>query len=303
MYWKIDENSIYIGILPSILFLFFYIKNSKGIKHNLTLIITMLIIFWMMLGIGIYPSLYEGIKHLPVFLSFRVAQRFRFDLIIPLALLIGLGMDNAVRLLQTDKLARPLSILCLAVIFIDLTVFSTTNFLSQTLIINNLESSLPREAAFTQTLGKSPPFEIQRTIPLASNTTPAPLSFEYVKIRQNEGVIKCKDETTRGVEVVANGDKNYLGEYHLPEPDKRIKVENTFWSPNRLVYKIANQGLAVNNLLIINQNYYPGWITIRDGAPCVKTISNNGLLAAKLEFSTQKITLEFNPFKYYLVCK
>ena len=61
---------------------------------------TLLIILWIMLGSAIYPSLYTVIRHLPVFSSFRVAQRFRFDFIIPFALLAGLGLDNVVRLLE-----------------------------------------------------------------------------------------------------------------------------------------------------------------------------------------------------------
>jgi hypothetical protein len=307
LFLRIDENSIYVGILSFVLLLLFFVKNKKGIRNNLSLIITLLIILWIMLGNQIYPSLYDLMRHLPVFSSFRVAQRFRFDFIIPFALIIGLGLDNVIQQIKLHKLTKPISIICLIVIYVNLTIFSTINFLSKTLIIVNPESQLSRGDAFIQTIEDDLGFELQRTIRIPDKfldeNTFIPWSFEYLKIKQNRGVLDCYDPIPIGVRALGISDENYQGEFHLFELDDSIKVENIFWSPNKLIFKITNVDKATNNSLIINQNFYPGWIVVKDTKPCERATSNNGLLATKLDSSIERITLKFNPLEYYLLCK
>jgi hypothetical protein len=266
----------------------------------------MLVVFWLMLGNVMYPSLYALIKHLPVFSSFRVAQRFRFDFIIPFSILAGLGLDNVVRLLHNHKLARLLPLVCVLVIFVDLTIFSSTNFLSKTLIIQDPELQPSRGDPFIQTALRGPNYKVQRTIQLpqefiASNTF-MPTSYEYFRILQNKGILYCYDSITYSEAAVGIENKNYQGEFYLLNPVQGVKVENTFWSPNKLVYKITNAQKAINDTLIINQNYYPGWI-IRTGAfSCLKTIKHKGLLATRLDSSAGSITFEFNPLLLFLRC-
>jgi hypothetical protein len=260
-----------------------------------------------MFGNVIYPSLYGVIKHLPVFSSFRVAQRFRFDFIIPFSLISGLGLDNSIKLLQIHKLAKPISIICLVVIYVDLTIFSTNNFLSKTLIIINPESHLSKGEAFIQTVDKSPDFEIQRTIQipdsLLDKNTFSPWSYEYLKIKQNKGVLHCYDPITSSVSAVGISDEKYMGEFHLLELDDKTKVENIFWSPNKLIFKITNASETMNNSLIINQNYYPGWIVVKDTNDCERATSNDGLLTTKFDSSIERIAFEFNPLEFYTLCK
>jgi uncharacterized integral membrane protein len=306
-FYGIDENSIYIGIITFIIFFLFFVKNTKEVKNNISLVITLVIILWIMLGSVINPSLFMAIKHLPVFSSFRVAQRFRFDLIVPFSLITGLGVDNVIRLLQTNKLAKLISIICLVVIYVDLTIFSTNNFLSKTLIIINPESHFSRGTDFVQTTANNPDFEIQRTIQIPDKfldkNTFIPWSFEYLKIKQNKGVLECYDPIPIGVNALGISEEKYQGEFHLLEPDDRIKVENTFWSPNKLIFNITNASKVMNNSLIINQNFYPGWIVMKDNDHCERATSNNGLLATKLNSSIERVTLEFNPIEYYSLCK
>lgn len=305
--YGIDENSIYVGILAFVLFLFFFVKNKKDIRNHLTLIITLLIILWIMLGVDIYPSLYGRLRQLPVFSSFRVAQRFRFDFIIPFSLIIGLGLDNVVRLIQIHKLAKLISIICLVVIYVDLTIFSTHNFLSKTLVIINLESHLSRGKAFIQTVKNNPDFEIHSTMVIPDRDLNSnrfvPKSYEYLKIKQNKGVLECYDTITSKVSATGISDEKYQGEFHLLELDDSIKVDNIFWSPNKLIYKITIASKVVNNSLIINENFYPGWIVMKDSEHCARAMFINGLVATKLEPSIKRITFEFNPLAYYTLCK
>jgi hypothetical protein len=306
-YNNIDENSIYVGILPCLLFLLFFIKNRKVVINNLPLLVSLFVIFWMMLGNVIYPSLYGIVQHLPIFSSFRVAQRYRFDFIIPFSLLIGLGLDNGVRLVEKQKLAIPFSVICLMFVFGDLTVFSSENFLSKSLIIKNPESQLSRGETFIQTKTGSPDFEVQRTIQLPTaflhSSIFMPLSYEYLSIKQNQGVIECYDSLTRNGSVLGMDDANYHGEFYLASPVQDVTVENSVWSPNTLVFKISNPGKAINNSLVINQNFYPGWIVRKNEAACTRANFNNGLLSTKLDSLIDRVTFEFNPFLYYFSCK
>jgi hypothetical protein len=305
--YGIDENSIYVGIISLVLFLLFFVKNKIDINNNISLVITLLVILWIMYGNVIYPSLYGVIKHLPVFSSFRVAQRFRFDFIIPFSLICGLGLDNSIKLLQIHKLVKPLSIICLAVVYVDLTIFSTNNFLSKTLIIINPESHLSKGGGFIQTVDNTPNFEIKRTIQIPDSfldkNTFSPWSYEYLKIKQNKGVLHCYDSITSSVSAVGISDEKYMGEFHLLELDDKTKVENIFWSPNKLIFKITNASETMNNTLIINQNYYPGWIVVKDTNDCERATSNDGLLSIEIDSSIERIAFEFNPLEFYTLCK
>jgi len=305
-HYGIDENSIYVGIIPVVFFLLYFILNKKGIKNNLALLLTMLVVFWLMLGNVVYPSLYELIKHLPVFTSSRVAQRFRFDFIVPFSLLAGLGLDNVVRRLDQHKLASLLPLVCVLVIYVDLTIFSSNNFLSKTLIVKYPEYQLSQGGTFYQTTKRGPDFKVERTIPLPLNFIKSdffmPTSYEYLKITQNKGVLECYDSITSTVLAVGIDNIQYHGEFYLLDPVQGVTVENSFWSPNKLVYKITNVQKAIGDTLIINQNYYPGWIEKTGTFSCAKTIKHKGLLATKLDSSAGSITLEFNPFLFYLRC-
>jgi hypothetical protein len=260
-----------------------------------------------MLGNSFSFSLYNGLKQLPVFSSFRVAQRFRFDFIIPFSLITGLGLDNVVRRLQRFKFVKPLSILFLLVIYIDLVIFSSNNFLSETLIIKNPEAQLPRGNAFIQSNISGAGFEIQQTIQLPNEFLTKksfrPFSFEYLKIHQNIGELECYDTITSFIYPVGIEDQNYRGEYYLLNSAKDVNVENTYWSPNKLVYQISNVENTKDNTLIINQNYYPGWIVKGNKKACIRAISVNGLLATKLDSLSDSITFEYNPLLRWFVCR
>jgi hypothetical protein len=131
----------------------------------------------------------------------------------------------------------------------------------------------------------------------------APWSLEYLKIKQNEGVIKCYDSITSTVNALGVEDKKYQGEFYLSAQVEGVKVENTFWSPNKLDFKITAVEKGLNETLVINQNYYPGWIVITGNKSCKRAISYNGLLATKLDSLSENITFEYNPFLRWFVCR
>ena len=303
----IGENSVYVGILPAALFLYWIIfSNNKGRKEYLILLLSTVVTFWLMLGNDIPYSLYAILKNLPFFSSFRVAQRFRFDFIIPFSLLIGLGLDKLSEALDQHRLARYLPLACVLFVFIDFTIFSSSNFLSKTLIIKNPVNQLTRETVFSQVTNSEPGFPVEEMIALPEEFQNSiaflPTSYEYLRIEQNEGTVKCYDSITTTESAVGKDNGKYKGEFYLSIPVQGVKAVNTYWSPNKLVYQITHPENALNDLLIVNQNYYPGWI-IRTGTfSCKKAIKQDGLIAAKLDASTQSITFEFKPLLLALRC-
>jgi hypothetical protein len=305
--YAIDENSIYVGYLSFILFLLFFIRNKEGVKKYLPLVLTLFIFFWLMLGNTIFPSLYSTIRHLPVLSSFRVAQRFRFDFIIPFSLLAGLGLDNLRRLFQASKYSRLISILCFLMISIDLCIFSSRNFLSKTLIIENPETTLSSETNFIQTRTTRFDYEVEKTIQLPPEFMTSnifiPWSDEYLKIIQNKGEVECYDPIpirafSRGVE-----DPGYLGEFHVVGSDTAEGIANSYWSPNKLEYTVLDPDIGIDGTLIINQNFYPGWVVQKNNEGCLKAIDKDGLLATRISRLDEIITLQFNPFLYNFICK
>ena len=92
--YNLDENSLYLGILPVVFFLWGIFK--KGRKH-IALLIIFLIFLWLSFGTNIEPSLYRLLHSLPFYRFMRVAQRYRFYFMIPLIVFIGFGFDDLVK--------------------------------------------------------------------------------------------------------------------------------------------------------------------------------------------------------------
>ena len=306
--YTVDENSLYIGLLALILFFIFFIKNNKAVLKNMSLPIVSFIFFWLMLGNNISPSLYLQLQHLPVFSAFRVAQRFRFDFIIPFALLAGGGLDNLQRLLSNKSVGRILGILLFLLIYINLTIFSHKNFLTKTLIIANPDSLHATADEFVQTQKKELDLEYKRTIQLPSQFLQSniflPWSDEYLKIKQMQGTLECYDPIPVKVKAISIEEDKYQGEFYLARPTQTSEIVNVFWSPNKLSFKIDKKAETKNNRLIINQNYYPGWIVRKKNGSCLKVINHKGLIAADFNFmSDDLLTFEYNPPLANFICK
>ena len=117
------------------------------------------------------------------------------------------------------------------------------------------------------------------------------------------GVLKCYDMITSYVRPVGIGNERYQGEFYLLNSVEGVNVENTYWSPNKQIFKITNAEKVKNNTIIINQNFYPGWIVKINNNECERSTFYNGLPSTKIDSSTNSIIFEFNPILYYSLCK
>lgn len=307
--YSIDENSLYVGAIPIILFLIFFVKNIKVIKRKAVLICSLVVIIFLMFGEKIYPSLYGFIHQFPPFSSFRVAQRFRFDFIIPFALLTGLGLDNLMRFYEKKRKNTIYLFIFIFIfifiplfVFVDLTIFSKSNFLSKTLILkNNLATK--KNVIFTQ--NKS--WRINKKLYYVGDlptqyygvsnkkSTFVPWSYEYIQMQENIGTINCSDVITDKKYAIGRDEKKYRGEYYL-EPRSDIgTITQIIWSPNLLKYKLHY--VEINTKLIVNQNYFPGWWVMR-GDCWEEAISSNGLLSTKIKKGEKEITFVYYPYLF-----
>ena len=104
----------------------------------------------------------------------------------------------------------------------------------------------------------------------------------------NEGSVHCGgygmfELTTHVLGYNQNG---YRGEYHLS--GSGVAAE-TYWSPNRLKYRIDSPDAAT---LVVNQNFYPGWRVISGRG---EVYSEDGQLAVRVQPGRQEVELRFIP--------
>lgn len=124
---KIGNNSLYIGIIPLILFVMAFLsKTNKSIHLKLIFIV------FLLLSLGEYTPLYYITSSLPIFSIFRFPENYLLIATLSMALLAGIGYDQFLKTLKENKdskIVKHLTIFCAvftawliaAYYFIDLT--------------------------------------------------------------------------------------------------------------------------------------------------------------------------------------
>jgi hypothetical protein len=107
----------------------------------------------------------------------------------------------------------------------------------------------------------------------------------------NMGSANCQGYGYNSIPTTATARNNptdisYRGEYYLLGPGR---VLQTRWTPNELSYDVCAWAPTV---LVINQNYYPGW---RIEAGDALFVTEGTLLALKLPPGRQQVTLVYRP--------
>jgi len=297
----IDENSLYVGILPIILFFIFFLKNRKEIKRLFPLLTTLGILLFLMSGYYAFPYIYAFLKMLPVFSSYQVAQRFRFDFIIIFSLIVGLGYDRFTRIVGNKKICDILFVLFVAVIYFDLSLFSITNFFRPTLIIKD-NFSRDNTGPFVQKKSISDYTHYsyaQNIIPKQYENTDTftPLSLEYVAIQNNIGTTQCYDSITEKIAAKPLESFDYRGEWYLKYGPGNVALK--YWSPNVFIFNLTLNKPNQHDLLVVNQNYFPGWFVSLDGKKWQEAKMENGLIAAKVSQVNKTITFKFLPYRKF----
>ena len=301
--WGTDENSLYLGILPGIFFLFFFYKNNVAVRKRTILLATGICMTLLMLGSLYTYSPYAWLRELPIFSSFRVAQRFRFVFLIPFALIAGLGFDRFIIVFSNRNLRRIVSVCFIAIIYADLTYFGFTKFLHASLIIHD---TVPYsdDTRFSQrnneTDGNDISYSINR-IPknLEGSKNFSPWSRDFQNIRDNTGNLNCYTAPVALSTVSSSSSEWYNGEWYTKY--KSFEITQNYWSPNTMSYTMKHvQFQKKYDVLIINQNYYPGWFVEIDGNTN-PVLNYEGLIAAEIHSTMKHVTFKFMPYRWMIM--
>jgi hypothetical protein len=269
------EYGAYIGIAPLLLFLLgsiFYLKK-----------------FWPWLAAGIvcltlslgnnhYLDLWSALRLIPFYAWLRVPSRFILGFIFIVAIFSGLGFQKIGQIIGNK---RYVSLLVLGgLIFLDLFLVDTGIFRQafQVLPIENIV----RNYNFVQ---KSDFNDYIYQNGMRGGRYPAFLA--------NEGVLKkvSYDIASPKGAVAAAGSPQYRKEAFLVNETGGARIK--YFSPNKLIIEMQNKQ---EDILALNQNFYPGWKT--RGGRDNTVFSYKGLIATKVLAGSQKVTLYFLPTSF-----
>src|SRR3989344_750638 len=283
--YNIDENSIYIGAIPFTLFILGVIKKVK--KHkDLTVLLFLLI--WLSFGLNVNLSIYGLLREMPLLNMMRIAQRFRYYLMIPLILFIGMGMDQLLKWVQHSFAVKSsqLKIFATMVIFfvgIELLIFD------QRILKMAFNFPLPRVVETENFRQKAEKQYYDKNGFQKSLTNFTSFSAEFPYISGGWVSINCYEPQPVNISAISYNHPSYRGEYYLLENNGKINRE--FWSPNKLIFNLQ---LKKDDFLIINQNYDPGW-KVKINSKNSSIINKDGLLSVKIPKGRFLITLYYLP--------
>lgn len=289
--WMADESSFYIGSIAMVLFVFSFFRKKWG-KASISIIVLVILLLFAFGYRSIIP-LYPLMRELPILDSFRVAQRFRFVIILPLSLIVGYGFELLLKKvpIRFKTVIAVLTIICIGV---DLLYFAHANYFTKTLIYDvkipppQKEFSQVRAAHYESSL-------VEGSIPQewAEKHAFSMWSFEYPTQLENKGVINCSD-TVMSVKRAAGKDKRgYLGEWYLQNKGGGLKI--TKWTPQEIELQVSLTKVR-SDILIINQNYYPGWLVLVDDGLPQRPHEWNKLLSIPVSQATRKVVFRYEPY-------
>src|SRR5215467_1978939 len=223
--------------------------------------------FLLAQGDGGRHSALAMLRYLPLTHQIDLPARFIIGFSFCTGVLAALGADSLCRL--SWRWATGVAVALLAVGLIDSWMVGPPNL---RYMFHNRIEPLRKTAEFRQWFVANP--ENQTEIALA-----------------NMGSANCQGYGYNSIPTTASARNNptdisYRGEYYLLGSGR---VLQTRWTPNELSYDVYASAPTV---LVINQNYYPGW-RIETGT--ASFVTEGTLLALKLPPGRQQVTLVYRP--------
>ncbi len=283
-----DENGMYIGILP---FMLFVVGLGGKFKRYAALTSCLFIFLWLGFGNRAEPvSLWALLNELPPFSFMRTAERFRFLIMICVALFSGIGlqtiMDLLVRRFNHPKWPNLFAATVVIVILGDL-------FWINSPILKDAFSIPPLKTPYSQSFiqiggfpaygrnGIEPPKDGYVLFQSLGSLYPAYLS--------NAGSVYALESVPAPAKAIIFTSPDYRGEVFLEGVGGEVSYE--LWTPNRLKVNVAAQE---EGYVVINQNYYKGWRA--KGGLTVEEV--NGLLAVKVTPQIKTVELYYLPLSF-----
>lgn len=218
---------------------------------------------WVAMGRAATPSLFDGLRQLPLFDMLRSPERF----LVVAALIVSQGAGRALTSMQARARSNPRWVWGVRVATLALLLnssFQISNFFA---------------AARMRTLVPTPP-EIAQPFHQARGNRWAVTEFGAM----NRGSLSCWEAYPVPQSRLLRAD---LTDEAVLEDPTSGQVEQTDWSPNRMHFRLS---LRRASRLVVNQNHHPGWRA--SGG----TVTNHeGLLAVEVPPGETEVRLTFRP--------
>ena len=283
-----DETGMYVGLAP---FVFFVLGSVKYFRKFRTLLICLGIFLWLGTGDRSAPlSLWELLKAIPPYNIMRSIERFRFVLVLVVALMAGAGLQAAreflARKLGRGKKAELLCAAVVALVFCDL-IWVNGRVFKDAFPIPPLET--PKNASFVQ-IGGFPEYDKNGPRLTGEHDLYTTFGAAYPAWLANAGSVYANESMPVPEKAVIMDSPDYRGEVFLEGAGGSASYE--IWSPNRLVVKVQALG---EGMLVVNQNHYSGWQAKGMAVEPVR-----GLLAVRVGPQTSKVELYYRPASFVL---
>ncbi len=286
--YAMDENGMYIGFIPLLLFLLGIVIYWKRWWR---LACCFLIFLWLGFGNRIPLSLWKFLHALPVYNSMRVAQRFRIVFMLAMALFVGFGFQAFLSILDQKVKNRTLPQLLRAIIPIVLLI----DLMWVNLPIWKDAFPIPplpveRQAHFSQ-ISKGKDYDANGVVTQKSNRIYSSWSGLYPAFLSNVSVIQGYESANVPRNAIPKDSASYKGEAFFEGTSGELSID--VWSPNRVVVSVHANG---EGYLVLNQNYYPGWKAKGNSKNEVQPL--NSRLAVKISPEDKIIEFYYSPFSF-----
>jgi len=291
MSYGIDENGMYIGFIP---FLLFLLGIAMCWKRHWRLGICFLVFLWLSLGNRVPFSLWRLLHALPIYNSMRVAQRFRIVFMFCLALFAGFGLQWLLDLLNREKKNRkyllPLTLLVPIVVLAvlaDLTLVNSPVF-EDAFTIPPL--SVEKREDFSQ-ISRLNNYDANGFLAENSSNTDGSWSALYPPFLANLGTVDGYETAIVPRNAIPEDSDAYKGEAFFQGTSGELSID--YWSPNRVTVSIRPDKAGY---LALNQNYYTGWKVRGPRSP--ELWQSGPLLAAKVTPEDQVVEFYYSPISF-----
>lgn len=288
-----DENGMYIGLIPFILFL---LGIGLYFKPQLALVLCFIIFLWLSFGHRVPVRalrLWGMLRKLPFYKTMRIAQRFRFVFMLCLSIFSGLGFQ-AVKTYLNKKIKKKaliqvFTLSLIAFILIDLMAVNS-------LIFKNAFPVSPFKLKKSKTfyqIWKNPKYDKSGFSNSSQLSWYRSRSSMYPTLLTNVGTICCYEPMAVPRDAIPKEDERYQGEVFLKGTEGKVDIIK--WSPNKVVINI---NALSEGYLVLNQNYYPGWKV--KGAKNNQVESIDKLLGVKVAPLDKQIEFYYLPTSFII---
>ena len=232
-----------------------------------------LVHLWLTFGTGVQPSLWDALRDLPLLHSMQAPERLVLLVGFALALCAGFGFDYVAAHLSRVLVNTAARRTCLAGLLTALVgpLLWVNAPLSRAAFVLPPVAQPAGGAEFRQSRVQARPEQWGGEL--------------FDGVWMNRGNVEGSSDIPSLRAVTAEGDRGYRGEAFLRRQARDVEVQVT---PNVITLRATS---AFPDLLVVNQNYFPGWRA--QGTVNGPARSEGGRLAVAVPAGTHDITLRF----------